>query len=909
MQRIFRTLGNLVGSLALACALVAVLVRVPAARAQASQAPVPPKFRLPGDIVGPLHYAVDLTVIPDQDTFTGAVDIQLNFKQSTSELWLNAERVKVKEATLTAGGAAIPLKIVPVDQDYVGFAFASPVGPGPAEMHITYQGETSRKDMRGIFQVKDGNEWYVYSQFEPIDARRAFPCFDEPGYKVPWQLTLHVKKDQVALSNTPIVSQTDSGDGMKTVKFAETPPLPSYLVALAVGHLDFVDAGTAGKKNTRVRIVVPHGRGGEAKYAAETTPAILNLLEDYFGIPYPSAKLDEVAIPLFGGAMENPGLVTFGTSIILAKPEEQTLEQQREWSSVAAHELAHQWVGDLVTTAWWDDIWLNEGFASWMANKIVNRYHSEWHMDISELNSYQGAMENDSLVSARRVRQPIESNDDIANAFDGITYNKGSALLNMFEGYMGADRFRDGVRRYLAKYAWKNATSADFLASLAGDDASVASAFSSFLDQPGVPLVTAALDCEGGEPKLDLAQQRFLPLGSQGGEAELWKAPVCVRYPAGSGPVGSKADGECTLLDQPSRQMALSKATGCPAWVEANAGANGYYRVLYQGALLGNLLKDDARTLTLPEKVALIGDVSALTGNGKIPLGQALALAPSLARDPARQVVNKTMQITTGLQDNLVSPGLLPQYHRYLEDLYGSRARGLGWKDKPGESDDDRLLRPSVDGAVTNQAEDPEFIAQARALALAWLDDRKAVDRDMAGAVLYSAARHGDQALFDRLRAAAKQEKDEDILNTLLFALGSFPDPGIAKKALPIVLTDEFDSRQSLDILFGVAQLPKTRDLAYDFVKQNWDTLIAKLPTDSGSFLPYVAGSYCDAGHRQDAAGFFEGRSTKYTGGPRNLAQMLEGIDLCIAYKKAQQPSVTEFLKSYGTAPSAAGAR
>ena len=909
MQRISWALRNLTGFLAFVFALLSVFAEVPAARAQTTEGPVPPKFRLPGDIVGPLRYAVDLTVVPDQDTFTGAVDIQLNFKQSTSVLWLNAEKLKVKEATLTAGGATVPLRIVPEDKDYVGFAFASPVGPGPAELHVSYQGAISRKDMQGIFQVKDGAEWYVYSQFENISARQAFPCFDEPGYKVPWQLTLHVRKDQVALSNTPIVSETDSGEGMKTVKFAETPPLPSYLVALTVGHLDLVDAGTTGKKNTRVRIVVPRGRSGEAKYAAETTPTIVNLLEDYFGIPYPYDKLDEVAIPLAGYAMEHPGLVTYGASIILVKPEEQTLEHQREWSSVAAHELAHQWFGDLVTTAWWDDIWLNEGFASWMANKIVNWYHPEWHMDISELNSYQGAMENDSLVSARRVRQPIESNDDIANAFDGITYNKGSALLNMFEDYMGADRFRDGVRRYLAKYAWKNATSADFLTSLAGDDATIAPAFSSFLDQPGVPLVSVALDCQGSEPRLDLTQQRFLPLGSQGGQPELWKAPVCVRYPVGSGVAGSNDDRECMLLDHPSARLALPKATGCPGWVEANAGAAGYYRVLYQRDALGDLLKNDARALTLPEKVALIGDISALTGNGKIPLGQALALAPGLARDPARQVVNKTMQVTTNLQDNLVSPDLLPQYHRYLEDLYGSRARALGWKDKPGESDDDRLLRSSVEGTVANQAEDPESIAEAKTLTLAWLDDRKAVDPDILSSVISAAARHGDLALFDRLRAAARQEKNEDILNTLLFALGSFPDPEIAKKALPIVLTDEFDNRQSLDILFGVAQSPQTRDLAYDFVKQNWDALIAKLPTDSGSFLPYVAVGYCDDVHQQDAAAFFQGRSTKYTGGPRNLAQMLEEIDLCVAFKKAQQPSVTEFLKSYGTGQSAAGAR
>jgi cytosol alanyl aminopeptidase len=900
MQRILWILRDLVVSLALA----SVLVAVPAVLAQTSEALAPPKFRLPGDAVAPLRYAVDLTVIPDGDTFTGAVDIQLNFKKSATVLWLNAEKLRVKEATLTTGGATVPLKIVPVDKDYVGFAFPSPVGPGQAKLHVSYQGEINRKDMQGIFQVKDGIEWYIYSQFEDIGARQAFPCFDEPGYKVPWQLTLQVKKDHVALSNTPIVSETDTSDGMKAVKFAETPPLPSYLVAFTVGHLDFIDAGTAGKKNTRVRIVVPHGRGGEAQYSAETTPAIVNLLEDYFGIPYPYDKLDQVAIPLAGYAMEHPGLVTYGASIILVKPGEQTLGRQQLWTSVAAHELAHQWFGDLVTTDWWDDTWLNEGFASWMANKIVNRYHPEWHMEINELNSYQRAMENDSLVSARRVRQPIESNDDIANAFDSITYSKGSALLNMFENYMGADRFREGVRRYLTKYAWKNATSADFLGALAGDDTSISSAFSSFLDQPGVPVVTVMLDCSGTKTQLDLTQKRFLPLGSQGGAAELWKVPVCVRYPAGL------EDGrQCLLSEHSSAPLTLTKASGCPGWVQANAGANGYYRVLYQGDLLSDLLKNEAHALTLPEKVALVGDIFALTRNGKVALGQALAIAPRLAHDPASQVVAKTMRVTTGFQDNLVSPDLLSQYHRYLEDLYGSRARALGWKDRPGESDDDRLLRPLVMSTMANQAEDPEVIAQAKALALAWLDDRKAVDPDMFSSVIFAATGHGDQMLFDRLKGAATQEKDEDILNTLLLALGSFPEPAIAKKALPIVMTDEFDSRQSVDILFRVAQSPKTRDVAYDFVKQNWDTLIAKLPTDFGAFLPNVAGGYCDEAHRQDAAGFFEGRSTKYYGGPRNLAQMLERIDLCVAFKKAQQPSVTEFLRSYGASESPAGPR
>jgi len=865
-------------------------------RAWGDDSPAPPNLRLPAEEVGPIRYRVELTAVPDQDTFAGAIDIDLRFAKPTSVLWLNAEKLSIKDATLTTGGEKLAAKVITKPKDYVGFSFDHPVRPGPAMLHVAYQGEVSRKDQQGIFQMKDGDRWYIYSQFEQIWARRAFPCFDEPGYKVPWQLTLRVKSDQVALSNTPIVSETDAGGGMKTVKFAETRPLPSYLVAIAVGDMELVDAGTAGKKKTHIRIVVPHGRNTQAKYAAETTPTIVNLLENYFGIAYPYDKLDEVAVPLFGGAMENAGLATYGSGIILAEPDEDTLQRQRVWVSIAAHELAHQWFGDLVTTAWWDDIWLNEGFASWMANKIVNQYHPEWKMNISELNGYQGAMDNDALVSARQVRQPIESNDDIANAFDSITYQKGSALLNMFESYMGPEKFRDGNRRYLLKYEWKNATSAEFLAAVASEDSSIVSAFSSFLDQPGVPLITAQLQCNGGAAQLDLTQQRFLPLGSTGTTNQFWQVPVCVRYSAGAGDVR-----QCTLLDQRLRVLQLSKATGCPEWVEANAGADGYYRVLYQGDLLANLLKNDARVLSLAEKVALIGDISALTGNGKIPLGKASALAPALAGDSARQMVTKTMEITTGLEDKyLVPETLVPRYRQYLLDLYGGRARSLGWKESPHDSDDVRLLRPRVLDVVANQAEAPDAIAEAQKLALAWLDDHKAVAPDMVEVVLNTAARHGDRELFDRMRAAAKQEKDENIRGTLLFSLGVFEDPAIIKVAMPIVLTDEFDNRESLAIVIGVSQSAKTRDLAYDFVKQNWDALTAKLPTDMQSNAPYIAAGYCDTGHRQNVEAFFKDRSTKFTGGPRILSQVLEGIDLCVAYKRAQEPSVTEFLEQYG---------
>ena len=855
----------------------------------------PPKFRLP-TTAAPQHYSLSLTVAPDHDTFTGAVDIDLNFKDASSVLWLNADKLTVSDATLTVNGQTISAKVLPQPKDLVGFSFEHPVGPGPAKLHVNYQGEISRKDMEGIFQVKDGDHWYIYSQFENISARRAFPCFDEPGYKVPWQVTLNVPSEDGAFSNTPQLSETPGSSGMKTVKFAETKPLPSYLVAIAVGPFDIVEAGHAGAKNTAIRIIVPRGRGAEAKYVAATTPDIVNLLEKYFAIPYPYEKLDEVAIPLAGYAMEHPGLVTYGAGFFLMKSDEETLDKKHTITSVMAHELAHQWFGDLVTTAWWEDIWLNEGFASWMANKIVNEYRPEWKMNIDELDSYQQAMDTDALVSSRKVRQEILSDDDIANAFDGITYSKGSSLLNMFESYMGREKFREGVQAYLKKYSWGNATSADFLASIGGGDPAIAKAFSTFLDQPGVPLVKAHLSCSGGSPELQLSQQRFLPRGSSGSADQLWDIPVCVRYPTGDN--NKNKDGrQCTLVTAKTATLRLDEAKGCPAWTYDNANSAGYYRVLYDGDMLASISKDE-KALALTERVGLVGDIAALT-NGYMPLGEAMALAPKFAHDPNREVVTKTLNAVGSLDEHLVPEALMPKYRRYLSDMFLARAEQLGWKDKPGEDDDTRLLRPAIVGAVAIHAENPAMIEQAKKLAWAWLDDRKSVDTDMLANVMITAARHGDRALFDRMHEQAKKETDETARATLLAAMGAFRDPTILKTAHAIVLTDEFQPRESMNIFFATSSFPDTRELGYEFVKQNWDALIAKLPTDFGAVLPYAAVGFCDTQHRTDAEAFFKDRVTKVVGAPRNLAQVLESISLCAANKEANEPSVVEFLTKY----------
>jgi alanyl aminopeptidase len=865
----------------------------------ACAAAAPPTLRL-GDDVRPVRYRLDLTIVPQQDGFTGKIEIDLDIRKPTDTVWLNARDLTVDSAQLTAGGSSQAVKAQTSGTEFVGFAAASPIPAGPAQLRIAYHGAFNKIGSDGLFKEQDAGTWYVYTQFESIDARRAFPCFDEPNFKTPWQLTLHVNKSDAAVSNTPVRSESAEPGGRKKVVFRETKPLPSYLVALGVGPFDFVDAGKAGKNRTALRMITPKGKAAQAKYAAEVTGPLLAELENYFGVPYPYEKLDILSVPLFGGAMENAGLITCVQSIMLRDPAQDSIERQRTYASIITHEMAHQWFGDLVTTAWWNDIWLNEAFASWMDSKILRHWKPEWNTVIDEQNIRMGAMGGDSLISARKIRQPIESNDDIANAFDGITYSKGEAVIGMFENWMGEEAFRRGVQRYIRQYAWRNATAGDFLDSLSSAGSQpVGRAFSTFLDQAGVPLVTVGLNCgAAGGATLHLSQKRALPLGTTGSTAQTWQIPVCVRY----GDAGA-THRECTLLTETSKDWKLAEAKGCPAWVEANADGKGYYRTRYEGDLLQKLLAGGAPRLSASERVTALGDVDALTAMGEIKSGEALALAVAFANDPVRQVVDSTVGIVSGVHDYMVPKELRPNYARLVDRAFGARARQLGWKAKAGEDPETRLSRSSIVPFVALWGVDGSLAAEARQLAGQWLADRKAVDPDIVGPVLTVAARTGDEAFYKQLSAALSHTEDRHQRDLILGAMGSFNDPHIARGAMELTLKPEFDLREANALLFGPMGAAETRSLPFEFVKANYDALVGRIPAGStfgfGEFLPFVGGAFCDAKSAEEVSAFFETKVDRFPGTRRNLAQALEGIRICTAYTAAQQDNVAAFLKQY----------
>jgi alanyl aminopeptidase len=616
-------------------------------------------------------------------------------------------------------------------------------------------------------------------------------------------------------------------------------------------------------------------------------------------VPYPYDKLDVVPIPtlITWGAMENAGLITFFREGMLAKAGEDSDAFKRRYADIMAHELAHQWFGDLVTTQWWDDIWLNEGFATWMTNKVIATYKPDWNVDVARVRDDSRAMASDSLVSARRIRQPIESPDDIANAFDHITYEKGAAVLGMFESWIGEEKFRRGIHDYLTKHAHGNATSRDFFDAIsekAGLD--VGPAFSSFLDQPGVPLVTPTAECKPGDTKLSLTQQRYLPLGSKGDPARTWIVPICMRSAKAAHPArdaNAAAGKVCGILDAKEGSVPLPPQ-GCTDALVRNAGAHGYYIAGYTPAALDGIFRDAGKRMTPPERGALLRDMKALLVAGKLNAGDVLGRVGTLANDADPSIVRATVAWLEEFSPAAVSPELTPKFAAFVKKTLGPRARALGFAPKPKDDPETRFLRPLLLTFVANRGEDAAVIAEAKARAKKWVGgDVTGTADEVIDAALGIAAAHGDRALFDEMHAAAKQTSDIKRRRRLLQAMVQFRDESILEAAFQIALSNEFDIRDALNLF---DHDPTMEGPFFRLLSRHYDDIKKRLPSEVVGTLPDFVRGFCTEKDRDAVESFFQDRSKQELGGPRRLAQTLESIANCSAFRAFQEPSLAKFL-------------
>ncbi len=864
-----------------------------------------PLARLPAD-VRPVQSALFLHIDPSVDRFSGTIEILVDLTRPRDVIWLHGKGIHVRSATVRVEGSA-PVAATYGEVDPSGVAalrLAQPVGPGRAVLRIDYDAPFART-AEGLYLVERGGKRYAFTQLQAIAARTMMPCFDEPAVKVPYDVTLFVPKGLEAIANSREIERSYAQGEITRISYATTPPLPSYLLAFAVGPLDLVNGPTIApnavrKRSIRLRGVAASGRGKELSYALAHTGEIVAALEEYLGIEYPYDKLDIIAVPERRGAMENPGAITFAEWLLLVDEARAPTNQKRAFWSVMTHELSHQWFGDLVTMPWWDDLWLNEAFATWATTRLLPEMRPGDGFELARVLRSQGAMGTDSLLSARQVRQDVRSVHDIQNAFDDITYQKGGGVISMFERWMGHDAFRAGVTSYLAAHQSGNATADDLFAALtvaSGRD--VGGPFRSFVSQSGVPLVEASISCSSGGNFLALKQSRHLPLGSAGDPSRTWQVPVCAKVPD-----GKETQEVCTLLTGPVGTLPLPTKK-CPAWVMPNAAASGYYVMSMPPADMKKLTRAAWKELDVPERLAVVHGLRSAWSRGT-PVADVLPLLTPLATEPDRPIVQAVADPFRTAKSWFTAPSEREAIEKQARRVFAPAWKEVGWEPKKGKTDDDerRGLRADLLQIMAFVARDPEVRKEAAERGRAYVGFGKdaalhpeVADRDMLGACLAAAAEDGDAALFDHLLRLLERATDDVSRGHLVSALGSFKAPELAARAVALTFDPRIQATELTTILVTQLGAPETRDAAWRWFEANVDRVAAKRPPSSRGSLPSLGTFFCDRAHADALSKLFADRIEQLEGGPRNLAAALETLHLCAARRAVQEPSFRKALR------------
>jgi aminopeptidase N len=782
---------------------------------------------LPDDVT-PSHYDIAITPDPAALTFTGQVRIDVDVRRATDKIVLNAADIVIDHAALSSERAA-PTITYDDQVQTASLAFGHVLAPGRYRLTLAYHGKIYTQ-ASGLFaldyQAPTGVKRSLFTQFENSDARRFIPSWDEPGRKATFTLTATVPADEMAVSNMPIASAAILGGGRVKVRFARTPKMSSYLLFFGLGDFERLHRDVGG---VDVGVIVKRGDAAEAEFALDTAAQILPYYNQYFGAPYPLPKLDLIAGPgssQFFSAMENWGAIFYFEQDLLIDPRVSTERDKQDVYITIAHEMAHQWFGDLVTMNWWDDLWLNEGFASWMENKVTDHFHPEWKVWLQELDSKEGAMQTDAAVSAHPIITPI--NDVLAadDAFDDITYQKGAAVIRMLEAYVGEDTFRGGVRRYIAAHAYGNTVTDDLWREIdpVSPGRPITQIAHDFTLRAGVPLISeAGATCADGRQTLDLVQGRF-GIDPASRAAMTWHVPVGVATVGGKAEPGVVTGPAATRIDTPA----------CGPTI-LNAGQIGYYRSQYSPEALGELTEHFA-ALTPDDQLGLLNDTRALAYVGDEPMAAFLELSRKIDTDADPIVWRRLASNLSGL-DRLYD-GLPGQaaFRAYARSLLNPALNRIGWDPRPGESDNVALMRSAVLGTL-GQVDDPGVVTEAHRRFDDLRQTTAALRAGTRGAVLDSVAEHADTADWDAIHAMAKAAPSELERHDFYTLLGRTDDPSLARRALDLALSGEPAATTAPDIIGAVAR--RHPDLALDFAVAHWDQLEPMLEPDSrASYVP-----------------------------------------------------------------------
>jgi len=824
-------------------------------------------FRLSKD-VRPIRYALHFDLDLEQWTFSGSASIALRLAKPASEITLHAVDLAI------ATGAGIAGVSYDEESQTATVRLERELPAGESTLELRWTGSIVEK-LRGLYRSTRPGERYAATQFEAADARRAFPCFDEPEFKAHFALELTHAAELVAIANAPLVRTEPLGDGRVRSVFAELPVISSYLLAFTVGPYEATPE-TRTRTGVPVRVWLPKGLADQGLYARDAHAKAVEYLEEYTGIPHPYAKVDAIGIPDFeAGAMENPGAITYRTTLLAADQRTASIATFKTIFSVAAHELTHMWWGDLVTMAWWNDLWLNESFASFVGEKCTATLNPEWRFWRDFVAQSTPAFNLDSLLSTHPISVEAKNVDEANERFDAVTYLKGQAVLRMIEQYVGEDAFREGVRIYLARHREANATAADFWGAL--DEASgrdVTTLATAWITEPGHPLVTCALTERPTGLTLALRQERFFADPSAPATGQRWPIPIVIRYGTGSG----EAREQRILLDGETGSVELPDAT----WYYPNADATGFYRTAFDDASIRRLAKA-ITSLSAEERLALIDNEWALARASKATIGQVLELVGGLRGEDDRAVLQSLSDIVTWIGYHAVRPSTERAFRALVDDIFRPQLEKLGWDVREDDSPDEREKRQLVLGALGKVAAAPDVRREARRLALMHLDGTSRLHPDVAGPIVAVGAIEGDAAQYERYVARMREAERTDAQEEARFryALTDFHDPALIGRTAASIFTDLIRDQDRGLLLVRMLGLPHARRVGWQALKAAWDEHITKMDPGGKQRCVNGAGQLTPRALAEDALAFLKAKQTPDL--KETIAQTTERIRIGMA--------------------------
>jgi len=832
----------------------------------------------------PLHYRI--AIVPDAANlrFTGTAAIDIEVLQATDTIIVNAAELGF--ASVTADGGRPARVSIDGDAQTATFRFADALAPGRHRLDIAYSGKINTQ-AAGLFALdyhdEGGPKRALFTQFEAPDARRMFPGWDEPAFRTPYDLSVTVPAGQQAIGNMPEAGREVQADGSFIVRFQTTPAMSSYLLFLAVGEFDRITATVAG---TEVGVVTRRGAGEQGRWALQSQVQILPWYNEYFGARYPLPKLDNVAGPgtsQFFGAMENWGAIFSFENILLVDPAITTEARRQQIFEVDAHEMAHQWFGDLVTMAWWDDLWLNEGFASWMATKATAALHPEWEPLLGRIDGREAAINLDSLATTHPVVQHVTTVEQISQAFDSITYEKGEAVITMLEDYVGEAAWRSGVRAYIARHRLGNTVTDDLWGAIeTAAGRPITRIAHDFTLQPGVPLIRVeSAQCARGRTQIALRQSEFSrdrpdkqPLG--------WHVPVIAA--AGGAPARTLVEGGGARLAVP----------GCGPLV-VNYGQTGYYRTLYAPTLLARLTGNFARLRPL-DQIGLLADNWELGLAGYQSPAAGLDLVEAVPADANSRLLTRTasilIQVYRMYEGDSAHQAMV---RRWAAAKLGPAIRRLGWSARPGEPANDAVLRATLIERLGDMS-NPEVAAEAARRFAA--SDPSVVAGPLRETILGAVAYNADAATWERLRVMARDERNPLVKGQLYGLLGFVRDEALARRALELALTDEPGATNASRLISAVANVHP--DLAFDFALAHRERVMGLVDASSSSrFLPGLATRSSDPAMVAKLRDYATRYMTPQSRGAADRA--IAAIEDRVRVRTQRLPDITRWLEARGS--------